>query len=184
MKLFATTLFVLVPVVGLAAYALPRMQEHDMPKPEKQHSMLQKGAGTWDAVIVMQNMDGTEAKSKGVQTTTKVGDFHTYDVFEGEMMGAPFVGHGMNSYCPIQKKYIGTWADSMSPTPMALMGDYDEAKRELVMKGKGMGMSGKLEDYRTVLNFKDDDHFTFTLFGAGMDGKEMQMIRIEYTRRK
>jgi len=154
------------------------------PKPGPQHAMLQKLAGTWDAVVVVKDEKGVEQKTKGTMTTAKHGDFHTVDSFQGEFMGMKFTGHGINGYCPIKKQYFTFWTDSMTPTPLPLTGDYDAKKKELTMAGECMGMSGKLEKCRTVSRFQDDDHFSWAMFGPGPDGKEMQQVAIEYTRRK
>jgi hypothetical protein len=189
MKSLLTTVLVCVPVLGLAAYAHARSQDHGMQMPEfmrptEQHALLQRSVGTWDAVVTMQGMDGKDEVSKGTQTVTKLSDYHTVTSFEGTMMGAPFTGHGIDSYCPIREQFMGTWADSMSPAPLLLQGNYDAAKKELVMKGEMIGMDGQLGPCRTVVKYKDEDHMSFALHGTGPDGKDMQMVSIEYTRRK
>jgi len=46
------------------------------------------------------------------------------------------------------------------------------------------GPSGTLEPVRIVLQLTDNDHRTWTLYGRGPDGKEFQLLRIEYTRRR
>jgi Protein of unknown function (DUF1579) len=69
----------------------------------------------------------------------------------------------------------------MTSSPMTLYGDYDAEKRELVLTGECFGPSGKLEPCKTVTRYADDDHMTWTLFGA-VGGKDIQLLRIEYTR--
>lgn len=187
MKSLLTTLLVCAPVLGLAAYAHARTQDHGMPEfmqPGEQHAMLLRSVGTWDAVVTMQGMDGKDQVTKGTQTVTRLGDFHTATHFEGTMMGAPFTGGGIDSYCTVRKQFMSTWADSMMPSPILLQGNYDAAKKELVMKGEMVGMDGTFAPCRTVVRHKDADHMSFALHGAGPDGKEMQMVSIEYTRRK
>lgn len=156
----------------------------DAPKPLPQHSLLVKHVGVWDAAVVTHMPDGTDQPGKGTMTTRKLAGFHTIDDYESEFMGAPFVGHGTNSYCPVRKKFLSTWIDSMTGAPLLLLGDYDEKTKELTMVGEAFGQSGKLEPCRTVTKFVDDDHFQWTFFGRGPDGKEMEVMRIEHTRRK
>jgi len=185
MKSLLTTLLVCAPVLGLAAYAHARTQDHGMmPVATEQHVMLLRSVGTWDAAVTTQGMDGKPEVTKGTQKVTKVGEFHTATSFEGTLMGMPFIGNGIDSYCPIRKQFMSTWADSMSTSPLLLQGNYDAAKKELVMKGEMVGMDGKLAPCRTVVRHKDADHMSFSLHGTGPDGKEMQMVSIEYTRRK
>jgi hypothetical protein len=152
--------------------------------PAPQHAMLQKLAGTWDAVLIVKDEKGAEVRTRGTMTTVNHAAFHTVDSFEGEFMGLKMSGHGINGYCPARKQFFRLWTDSMTASPMTLRGDYDQKQRELTMRGECLGMSGKLEPCRTVTRFRDDDHVEWALFGAGPDGKEMQHLRIEYTRRK
>jgi hypothetical protein len=84
----------------------------------------------------------------------------------------------------VRKQYFLYWVDSMTSSPLTAYGDYDAKKRELVLKGECLGMSGKLEPCRMVTRFVDDDHRTFSMFGTGPDGKEKQCLTIEYTRKR
>lgn len=148
-----------------------------------EHKLLQKLAGTWEAVLTMESPEG-EVKSKGTMITRKHSDYFVVDDFTAEMMGQKFVGHGVHGYCPIQKKFFTHWTDSMSATPLYATGTYDEKKKELTLTGECQGMSGKLEPCRIVTVWKDDDHTAFDMFGAGPDGKEMHFLHIDYTRKK
>lgn len=84
---------------------------------------------------------------------------------------------------PLAKQFFTFWADSMTPSPMTLFGDYDDQKRELTMTGECLGMSGKLEKCQTVTSFQDDHHIAWVLFGFDAGGKRVQHLRIEYTRK-
>src|SRR5262245_60045643 len=63
------------------------------------HALLQRLAGTWDAVLIAPDGKGGETRTKGSLTTTKHTGFHTVDSFEGDFMGMKLIGHGMNGYC-------------------------------------------------------------------------------------
>ena len=156
----------------------------DLPKPVPEHKVLFESVGTWDAVIITQGPDGKELRDTGKMTTEKRGEFHTIDNFEGKFMDLPFTGHGINSYCPVRKKYLTTWVDSMAASPLLLTGDYDKKQKTLTMRGECVGMSGKLEPCSTVIQLQDADHYAFEMHGAGPDSKDMRMLRIEYTRKK
>ena len=178
---------ILVVVTALAAAAAAPFALQDpqgMPQAGPEHVVLMDHVGVWDAVVITEDMEGKEQRSKGKATTRKLADFHTIDDFEAEFMGMQFVGHGMNSWCPLRRKYVSSWADSMTPSPLQLTGDYDAKTRQLKMSGECLGMSGKLEPCRTVTYLRDADHFAWEMFGNGPDGKEMRTLRIEYTRHK
>lgn len=156
----------------------------EMPKPGPEHAILQQFVGTWDAVIIMPGADGAEQRSKAKMVTRKHGEFHIVDDFTGEFMGMPFTGHGVTSYCPVRKKYFTTWTDSMAPSPLVLTGDWDAKTKMMSMKGECVGMSGKLEPCRTMIQHKDADHYAFEMHGLMPDGTEGRHLRIEYTRKK
>jgi len=140
--------------------------------PGPQHAMLQRLAGTWDAVLIVKDEKGMELRTRGTLTTVKQVGFHTIDSFEGEFLGRMLSGHGMSGYCAARRQYFRYWTDSMTASPMTLHGEYDAAKRELRMQGECLGRSGQLEKCRTVTRFKDDDHMEWELLGAGPDGDE------------
>lgn len=152
--------------------------------PGPEHALLQGLVGTWNAVLILKDPTGAEQKTHGTLTTVRETDFHTSDRFEGSLMGMPMLGHGISGYCPIRKQHYRFWTDSMTPVPLVLWGAYDAGKRELVLSGECFGASGKLEPCRTVTRFVDDDHVTWTLSGKGPGGAELQILRIEYTRKK
>ena len=149
-----------------------------------QHALLQSLAGTWDAVIVAPDGKGGETRTQGTLTTTKHAGFFTIDAFEGEFMGMKLVGHGMNGYCTVRRKFFTYWTDSMTSSPLTAYGDWDAARRELVLRGECHGPSGRLEPIRIVVRLPDGDHRTWTLLGAGPDGGERELLRVEYARRR
>jgi hypothetical protein len=149
-----------------------------------QHALLQKLVGTWDAVLVAPDGKGGETRTQGTLTTSKHTDFHTVDAFSGDFMGMKLIGHGMNGFCTVRKKFFSYWTDSMTSSPLIAYGDWNEKTRQLEMQGECYGPSGTLEPVRTVLQLTDDDHRTWTLYGRGLDGKDFQLLRIEYTRQR
>ncbi len=191
MKILISTLVVLASGAGLGhvvhdagANRSRAPQAFEAAGAGEQHLMLQKLAGTWDAIVVMQDPKGVEVRTKGLLTTSKHADFHTIDSFQGDVMGMPMSGHGINGYCTVRKQFFTFWTDSMSASPMTLFGDYDAIRRELTLTGECLGMSGKLETCRTVTHYADDDHRSWSMYGPGPDGREMRHLRIDYTRRK
>lgn len=164
--------------------AAPPAEGPDAFRPGAQHALLQRFVGAWDAVLVAPDGKGGETRTKGSLTTTKHTGFHTIDAFDGDFMGTKLIGHGMNGYCTARRKYFSYWTDSMTPSPMTAYGDWDPIRRELVLRGECVGPGGGLEPVRIVTRFPDDDHRTWTLYGAGGDAGERELLRIEYARRR
>jgi len=164
-----------VAVVSLLGTPAVRAQE--FPKPGPEHEMLKKLEGTWDATTKAGGME-----SKGTMTyKMALGGLWLMSKFEGDFAGTKFEGHGMDSYDPMKKKFVGVWVDSMSASPLVMEGTYDKEKKAITMVGEGPGMDGKPAKYKTVSEMKDDDNVVFNLYMG--DGKE-PMMTITYKRKK
>ncbi len=183
----------LTPLLALAALLAPGSgafepepaasadQSPFVPGPE--HELLRGLVGTWDAVLIARDPSGAEQRTTGTRTTVEHAGFHTVDSFQGTFLGVPLIGHGMNGYCTVRAQYFTFWTDSMTSSPLTLFGSYDAATRTLALSGECFGPSGRLEPCRTVTRLVDADHVSWTLLGAGPDGKEVERLTIQYTRR-
>ena len=108
-----------IATVGVLA-ALPTFAQAP-PQPGPEHELLKAEAGTWDASLEMAMPDGTTMTAKGVQVdTVGCNGLCLITDFKADMMGMPFAGHGVSTWDPVKKKYVGSWADSMTPG----MGDH------------------------------------------------------------
>jgi len=159
------------------------------PKPTAEHKILAEDAGTWDATI-KSYMGGPGAEptvSKGSEVNeVALGGLWVISKFKGEFAGMKFEGQGQSGYDPIQKKFIGTWIDSMSPTVMLLEGTYDAKTKTMTYKGTGVEPnSGTKYSQRMVTTTKDDGTRVFTLY-MKFDGadEEVKSMEVTYTKRK
>lgn len=165
--------FVCVAGAGLAV-------GQEFPKPGPEHEGLRSMEGTWDAVM---DMNGQKSKAKATYKSICGGMWLESD-FEGDLFGTKFTGHGLDGYDLNKKKFVSIWVDSMSSTPLRMEGDYDEAKKTLVMTGESVSLEGKPEKFKAITETKDEDHFTFKMIMIGADGAEQPAFTIEYTRKK
>lgn len=181
---------VVVLLVGMGVVAVLPAAAQEMPGPPMpgpEHKVLQMDAGTWDAVVEMSGgPGGAPVSSKGVETNTVgCGGLCLITEFEGEFMpGTPFQGHGLGTYDPAKKKYVGSWTDSMSQGLMVSEGTYDPATKTFTGSMEGPDMNGNVVKSRTVSRYVDEDHRTMTMFSTTPDGKEVETMKITYTRRK
>lgn len=186
MKLLSIALLSLASLFGAQRVIAPSLvaSTQDPIVPGPQHELLQRNAGTWDAVLTTQGPDGKDAQSKGVMVSKKFTGYFVVEDFDAEFMGQKFMGHGVHGYCPVRGAYFTHWTDSMSPTPLNAQGQYDEKSKTLTLQGECLGMSGKMEPCRLVTKHVDADHQSFEMWMKGPDDKEMRVLRIDYTRRK
>jgi len=166
----------LAAVLVLGVSTMIARAQPEMPKPGPEHEKFKAMVGEWDATV---KHAGGESKAK---STYKLdfGGFHLIQEFEGEMAGQKFTGRGQNAYCPLKKKYVATWIDSMSPSPMVFVGEYDKDGKVLTETGEGPNQEGKLAKFKSVTKWTDADTMVFSMF----DDKDAEMMTITYKRKK
>jgi len=171
----------LLTVVGccLALVVRPSSAQPPMPKPGPEHAALKQFVGEWDATV---SFMGAESKGTAVYKMD-LGGFWLTQQFKGEFGGEKFEGRGATGYDPIKKKYVSTWMDSMSPTLMVMEGKFDTAKNTFTETGEGPGPDGKMMKMKNVSEIKDKDTILFTMYSVA-DGKDQQMFKITYKRKK
>lgn len=150
----------------------------------EQHAILQQEVGTWDAACkVWPTPDAEPAKFTGRETNELMGGLWLVSKFEGKLGDMPFTGRGTTGYDPTQKKYVGTWIDSVSPYLTVMSGDYDPATKTLTMTGDMRDvMTGKVSESKQSWHYIDENTRTFEIEGPGEDGKPFKMMEIKYTR--
>lgn len=182
MKKGIVTTALAVIALGAAGFAATRaFQDGFTPaQPTDQHAWLASHVGTWDAKVMQmgQESTGTWKVEKGP------GDLWIVSHFEGQMMGMPFTGLELMGYDPQKKEFVSVWADSMTATPQTMRGTYDAAAKKLVMKGEGPGMDGQPATMTNVSQYADADTIHFTMSMPGPDGADMEVMSIDYKRRK
>jgi hypothetical protein len=149
------------------------------PKPGPEHAKFKEAVGEWDATVKMM---GSEMKAKA-SYKLDLGGFYLIEDFEGDFGGMKFSGRGTSAYCPIRKKYIMTWCDNMSPSPMIMTGSYDKSGKTMTQVGEGPNHEGKMSKFKSISTMTDKDTMTMTMFEV-KDGKDNEMMSITYKRKK
>ena len=161
-------------------------QEWAPPKATEQHKLLQEDVGTWDAVVKVYPMkDADPIESKGVEKNELLkGGMWLVSRFEGEAAGMPFTGVGTTGYDPVEKKYVGSWVDTMTPHLMVWKGDYDEETKTMTAVGESRDpYMGKPYNIKLITSYNDDGTRVFEFHAPSPDGKHRKMMEIHYTRR-
>jgi hypothetical protein len=151
------------------------------------HKRLQPLIGEWkaEATFWMQGPDGPASTSTGSSTHKWVlGNRFVQQDYKGEMMGTQFTGIGYIGYDNIDKKYVGTWMDTMSTMIMSHSGTADASGKVLNMNGSFKTPDGKTFKDRHTTRIIDNNKHMFEMFHTGPDGKEVKVGEITYTRVK
>lgn len=171
------------------AMAVPAVAQQDqmppMPKPGPEHQLMTEDAGTWDATVEVFGAPGAPPMvSKGVETNTMgCGGLCLITDFKSDMMGQAFHGHGMGTWDPNKKKYVGSWTDSMSTSVFVSESTYDPATKTMTGWMEGPDMSGKIQKTKSIVEYKPDGSRVFTMYQPAPDGKEAVGMRITYKRK-
>jgi len=176
---------VLAVVVVTVAIAAPASGQAP-PQPGPEHQILAMSAGTWDATVEMAVPGAPPISSKGVQVdTVGCGGLCLVTEFKTELMpGMMFEGHGLTAWDAAKKKYVGSWTDSMSSGIALSEATWDPATKTLTAWMEGPDMTGKITKTKSVEEHADADHRTMTMYMPGPDGKDLQGMKVSYTRRK
>jgi hypothetical protein len=175
----------LLSVVGLVLL-VSGTQAQDFPKPGAEHDRLKQMVGVWDGLVKCSFEPGkSPQESKGVLTAKMdLGGFFLVTEFKGELMGQAFHGRGMTGYDLFKKKYVGVWADSMSPAIYTSDAAFDKSGKVFTEIMEGPDPKGNPMKMRAVTTIKDQDHMHFQMFAQDKEGKESLMMETAYTRKK
>jgi uncharacterized protein DUF1579 len=179
----------------LSAYALQATGQDSKPKdaaahpamvaakPGPEHAVLGKLVGTWDVTVKDLTDPSAPKITKGTETDRMIGGLWLVSDVNGEYQGKPFLGHQVVGYDQDQKQYVSVWVDNMSSTATTGEGNYDPTANKLTIKGTCTKMGHPIE-HTSVLEFKDADTLVCHMSMAGADGKDTEVMTLEYKRRK
>jgi hypothetical protein len=149
------------------------------------HEFLKRFVGDWSFDSEMFVEPGKPVKSKGEMTCHMIGSFWVVLVVSGEALGQPYHGQGTFGFdSQKKKKYIGTWADSMSDFLWKYEGVVEGNKLMLDSEGPDPSDPAKMFKSRDTWEFKGKDQVLLTSEVQGPDGKMMMMMRATCTRKK
>jgi hypothetical protein len=155
--------------------------------PGAPHKMLDPMVGTFDTVVTFYPAPGAQPmSSKGVSVNRWIlGGRYMEQVFKGTAMGQPFEGIGYTGYDNINKRYFGTWMDSMSTGLMTTTGATADNGKSWTYKGTmDDPVTGKPMPVEEKVMVVSRDKHAFEMWNPGPDGKMYRSMEITYTRKK
>ena len=183
-----------LPIVLAAAWALfgvgtvaVAQEMPELPKPQKEHQWLEQLAGEWNAMIEgTMGPDQPPIKSEGTQSAKMIGGRWLAATGQGEMMGQPMSSVLTLGFDPAKGKYVGTFICSCGNELWTYEGKLSDDGKKLVLETEGPNMMtpGTTSKYEETIEVKDKDHYVFTSSIEGPDGKMVQFMTADYTRKK
>jgi hypothetical protein len=80
--------------------------------------------------------------------------------------------------------YTGSWTDSMSQGLLISVSSWDAANTKATGTMEGPDMTEQIVKMRSVVEYPSATSRVMTAYAPGPDGKEMQVLKITYTKRK
>jgi hypothetical protein len=155
-----------------------------MPVPTPQHEWLQKLVGEWETEIEVYMEPGKPPmKAKGSHRDRMVGGL--WLISEGRNHDNPYEFVLTLGYDAKQRKYVGTYIDTMASYIWKYLGAVNSAGNILTLETEGPSPMSpdKVSKFREVTEFKSKDHRVFTSSMLGEAGKWTTMLTVS-SRRK
>lgn len=156
----------------------------DYMTPGPMHEMMAKQVGKWKMVSKMWMDPNSEPMvSEGtVDAEMILGGRYLKMVATFPMMGMQTEGWMLEAYDNGKKEFINVWIDNMGTGVAISTGKYDEASKSIIYNGKMYDpLAGKDVEFKSVSKMVSDNEMVFEMFG-NIDGKEVKMMEINYTR--
>jgi hypothetical protein len=164
----------------------------DMEKPGKEHAWLQKFVGEWTSESqASMAPDQPPATFKGTETVRSVGGMWIIAEGKSQMPGGSDGGCEGTMFLTLgydaaKGHYVGSWIGSMMSNMWVYKGTLDEAANRLTLDTQGPNMADptRTQNYRETIEFKSDDHRTFSSAMQGEDGTWTTFMTAHYRRKK
>src|SRR3989442_6918520 len=153
--------------------------------PGEPHKLFASLAGSWETKTkewIEPGKPPTESTGSAEMKMLLDGRF-LYQEFNGNMMGQPFTGIGIDAYDNLTKKYVTAWMDSMGTGIFMMEGTASAGGRTITLKGSHPEPGGGRMTHRAIWKIVDNNTQTFDMWGTHEGGKEMKMMEITYTRK-
>jgi hypothetical protein len=169
-------------------------QMMELAKLNENHKLLADLDGNWTYTIKFwmnpdPNAKPEESKGTAVRKSIMNGRFSTLDVTGKMQMPGPdgkkkemtFVGHGIDGYDNVKKKFVGSWIDNMGTGIMFSEGTYDPTTKTFTYTSEYEGVPGMKQQIREVIKVTDKDHHTLEWY-ENRGGQDVKTMEIAYTR--
>ena len=139
-----------------------------------EHAVLKRFEGEWKVTSKTNESPDVPAQVvEGHISSKMLGELWVINEMSSKLGETTVRGVQTLGYDPKQKKYIGTWVDSMTNRMWHYQGTLDDSGKILTLEAEGPGIAGEGSKamYRDVYEFKTEDHIIATSKVQGDDGE-------------
>jgi hypothetical protein len=181
------SLFSLTLLLSATLIRAEEEAQQPFPEPGPEQKLLAQMEGEWDTKMTCHVGPTGAEPVEGSGTYTAKMDLNGFFLIcdlRATLGPMPFEGRAITGYDPFKKKYVGTWADSMSPALHSIEGEWDKAGKVYTETIHGPDPTGKPITFTMITEIKNADQFTTKMMMPGEDGKETLAMKATYTRKK
>jgi hypothetical protein len=150
----------------------------------EQHRWLEQLVGEWETKGTMVMEPGAEPLiTHGTESSRTLGGLWYVCEIQGESPMGPMQGLMTIGYDEEERRYVGTWVDSVMNHMWHYRGTVDGKVLTLEAEGPGMDGTGTAK-YRDVWTVNSPDKKTLTSMALGPDGKWTTFMTVECKRRE
>jgi hypothetical protein len=154
--------------------------------PSDKHKLLASLAGSWDAHSKAFLRPGQPPQENHGTSENKLilGGRFLQEDYSNTFGKMPFQGHGLTGYDLAKQKYVNVWVDNLGSGLTLSEGSLDPSGKVLTFTGSMFDPhSGKDRPTKTVTRIESADRHVFEIYDI-VDGKEVRIMEVVYTRRK
>jgi hypothetical protein len=151
------------------------------PIPGPEHEVLRKDVGTWDAVVEVKTGGPTQVSTGVMVGRLACGGLWLVTDFKNE---TGFEGHGVYGFDPVKGKYTGFWVDPMRTGLAPMEGLWDPSTKTMTMVAELVLPGGRTMRWRETTETVDDDTQVWRSLMPGPDGREVEVMKTTYRRRR
>ena len=159
--------------ITVCLIACPSVAEEtpQFPGPSPEHAFLKKFTGEWTTRSECRFSPNQPAmKCESSMKASMLGDLWVQCATKVTMAGHTVTAMQTIGYDPQQKKYVGTWIDSMSSHMWHYEGTVEGNTITLEAEGPNFMAGGKTALFRDIYEFISDDEIKATSQVQGEDG--------------
>lgn len=148
------------------------------------HALLAAMVGEFDAKTTFVTEGEMETGTATWIGEWAMGGRFLEGTFQMDWMGTPFIGQQTIGYSNLEQTFESTWVDNSS-TNLHYSGGFasEDGKQITFLGAEPNVLTGEIEETEAVLEFIDENSFSYTNYPVS-DGQRGEMdMKIEYTRR-
>ena len=152
--------------------------------PSAGHARFMPMVGTWRAKTTFTMAPGGPEEVSGGTSIHRMvlGGRYLEQIYKGTAMQMPFEGIGYTGYDNVQKRYVGTWMDTMGTGLMNSVSVGNPTDERIDFVAEAIEPSGAKRSFETIVRVQNHGRHSYEMWTTGPNGKKFRTMIVEYER--